>query len=268
MAGYKFSQEETQNIIKLYTDGKSINKISKDFNIPYQALRNHLSENNIYIRPRTKYTLDEHYFDSIDTPNKAYIMGLLYSDGANTSNYENAHYCISITLQFDDIQILEDIKREINSTAPISIYDVECYGEVRRYCRFNICNKHIAYKMLELGVCPNKTFTVDFPEWLPQELYPHFIRGISDGDGYIREIRPIQATITGTTALCESLSSIISKNCEVYAPIHSIGKDRNENIKTLHVSGKKQVIKYLEFIYNDADLKLNRKYKKYLELIA
>ena len=30
MAGYKFSQEETQNIIKLYTDGKSINKIPKD----------------------------------------------------------------------------------------------------------------------------------------------------------------------------------------------------------------------------------------------
>ena len=269
MTKYKFTQEDILNIIKYYQDGLSVQKVADKMNVSYGAIRHLLDKTGIRQRPRKKYQINENYFDEIDTSNKAYIIGLLYSDGANTSNYEKHHYCISLTLQIRDIHILEDIKRELCSDAPITIYDANVYGQIKQYCRFNICNKHMVYKLDELGVCPNKTFQINFPKWLNVDLYSHFIRGIFDGDGYIcTNKRHIQSTITGTIALCESISKIITDKCDVYAPVHSLGKDRNENIKTMHISGRLQVLRYLDFIYNDADLKLNRKYEKYLNLIA
>ena len=267
MTKYNFTQEDISNIIKYYQDGLSVQKVADKMNVSYGAIRYALQRNNIQQRPRKKYTINEQYFDKIDTPNKAYIMGLLYSDGANTSNYETGHYCISIALQEKDVQLLEDVKNEIGSDAPITVLTITTHGVERDYYRFNICNKHIANRMIELGVCPNKTFKVAFPEWLSKDLYSHFIRGLFDGDGYIcTSKRYIQATLTGTASLCESVSSIISEACNVFAPVHSIGKDRNEKIKTMHVSGRLQVLRYLDYIYKDADIKLNRKYEKYLEL--
>lgn len=38
-----------------------------------------------------KYTVNENYFQSLDSPEKAYILGFLYADGCNYirhSNYE------------------------------------------------------------------------------------------------------------------------------------------------------------------------------------
>lgn len=269
MTKYNFTQEDISNVIKYYQDGLSVAKVADKMNVSYGVVRYALERNGIKQRPRKKYNINEQYFDKIDTPNKAYIVGLLYSDGANTSNYETEHYCVSIMLQKRDVKLLEDIKTEMESDAPITAYAIETRGVKREYYRFNICNKHIAYRMMELGVCPNKTFKVTFPEWLSEDLYPHFIRGLSDGDGYIcTHKRHIQATLTGTTSLCQSVSMIVSKMCDIFAPVHSIGKDRNEEIKTMHVSGRLQVIRYLDYIYKDANIKLGRKYEKYLELSA
>lgn len=269
MTKYNFTQDDINLIIKYYQDGLSVQKVADKMNVSYGAIRYLLDHNGIKQHPRKKYKINENYFDNIDTPNKAYIMGLLYSDGSNTSNYEKGHYCISIALQKGDRHILEDIRNEIDSDSPIAIFKVRNGNDMTEYYRLNICNKHIAYRMLELGVCPNKTFSIDFPEWLSENLYSHFIRGLSNGDGYIcTHKRHIQATLTGTISLCESVSNIITEQCNVYAPVHSIGKDRNENIKTMHISGRLQVLRYLDFIYNNADLKLNRKYEKYLNLIA
>ena len=65
-------------------------------------------------RPRT-YTLDEKYFDKIDSQNKAYILGFIYADGSINKG------CLNITLSNKDVEILEFIKDELKYSGKISI---------------------------------------------------------------------------------------------------------------------------------------------------
>ena len=68
---------------------------------------------------RRKYSLNENYFDDINTPNKAYILGLMYADGCNFPPKSTSN----ISLQESDKELLEKIKIEIESTQPLKFID-------------------------------------------------------------------------------------------------------------------------------------------------
>ena len=59
-----------------------------------------------------KHTCNEHFFDTIDTQEKAYWLGFLFADG-NVSNISNT---VSISLKGDDIAHLEKFKIFINAS--------------------------------------------------------------------------------------------------------------------------------------------------------
>jgi len=52
------------------------------------------------------YNVDEEFFDCIDTQDKAYIYGLLLSDGSNCPSKQTVH----ISLQEEDREILEKVR--------------------------------------------------------------------------------------------------------------------------------------------------------------
>ena len=149
-----------KEIIDKYNNGISINKLSKEYKLNWRKIEKILIQNNVEIR--RQYKINENYFDEIDTPNKAYILGLLYSDGSNTSNYENKRYCITITLKQDDCKILEDIKNEIGYKAPIKFRN---YNNTLT-ATLDICNKHMVLKLYSFSVVLNKTLTLEFLDWL------------------------------------------------------------------------------------------------------
>ena len=260
------TKDEEVEIINKYNQGISISQLSREYGIYWRGIKNILTNNGVITR--TFYKINEQYFDKIDTPNKAYILGLLYADGANTSNYEKPRYCISICLKQNDYKILEDIRNEIGySEAPIKLKQ---YGKTPT-AKLDICTKHIVLRLHELGVVPNKTFKIKFPEWLDQSLYSHFIRGYFDGDGCITHgtIRQgkTQAAITiaGTSDFCNSLLDIIEDECGVKAHVYASGnKNCNSMIKIFSAYGNTKCKKILDYIYQDADLKLERKYKRYI----
>ena len=57
---------------------------------------------------RRKYDIIENYFENIDTPNKAYILGLFFSDGTVSKNGNQ----IALSLQARDKHLLDDINHE------------------------------------------------------------------------------------------------------------------------------------------------------------
>lgn len=265
-----FTIDETKEIIDKYNNGKSMTYIAAEFGVSITPIRRVITNENIPIRKGSyvrKYKIDEHYFDKIDTPNKAYILGFIYADGSNTSNYDKNHYCVAITLHKQDSDILEKIRDELRSDAPIKF---RTYGNTE-ICNFNICNKYMILRLHELGVVPNKTLTLRFPEWLDRSLYSHFIRGYFDGDGCItRRTRgdhsQISCSITSTEDMCNSILNIILDMYEINAHVYNVGhKKCNKNIKTFMVSGNIQCKKFLDYIYQNSDLKLDRKYKRYIE---
>jgi hypothetical protein len=259
------TKEKEIEIIGKYNNCISINKLSKEYNLDWHWIERMLIRNNVLIR--RQYKINENYFNNIDTPNKAYILGFLYADGGNTSNYDKKRYCITITLQENDSQILYDIKNEIGYDGPIKIRE---YDGCKR-ATLDICNKNIVLKLHEYGIVPNKTLALKFPEWLDKKLYPHFIRGYFDGDGCLtsnnRKVSPqLSVSIVSTIDMCQTIVNIVSDQCYVNAHIYDVGHDRcNKNIKTFMLSGNLQCKRFLDYIYQNSDLKLQRKYEKYVD---
>lgn len=83
------SFDEISNIIKFYNSCKSLRNTADKFNISMSSIRRLLISNNIETtidknvqrKRMIKYEINENYFEKIDSSDKAYILGILFSDG-------------------------------------------------------------------------------------------------------------------------------------------------------------------------------------------
>lgn len=259
---------EEDEMCEKYLSGNSTVSISKYYGINNHLVSQVLESHGI---PRTgvgrrRYQLNENYFDDIDTPNKAYIFGFLYADGYNSMSKGT----ISMSLQERDKQILEDIRKEVPSERPLEFIDYSnkhdfgyTYQDQYRLLMFSA---HMCRTLESKGMPSNKSLTLEFPKWLDKELVSHFIRGYFDGDGCIH-VTPDGAGIvhiTSTNEFCNSLHTILEKYLGINA-IVSEASNHNGITSVARINGNNQVKTFLDYIYKDADLFLERKHTAYLK---
>lgn len=269
------------DLTKIYHVGtKKISDILKSYNIKYRMNHNDKQDdfdiNNYHYKNgfnpygnrgnNRKYEININYFDTIDSPNKAYILGFIYADGHCCFDEIKHRYYLRICLKEDDKQILDNIKNELEYTGDIYHIDLSKrrangVNASDQEC-LNINNKYIAQSLNKLGVINNKTYFLKFPNFLQEDLFQHFIRGLSDGDGCIVSTVSMWS-YTGTYELLLGIKNIVEKKLNIHMSLIKQKKE-HENIYRLQISGGKQVKKFLDYIYKDADLKLNRKYELYL----
>lgn len=254
----KISKETQEQIITDYMNNVSNKELSIKFGVHRVTIQSILKRNGVELRKqnltsRKKFPL--HDFDSINSPNKAYYLGLIFADGNLSRN------TIDITLKNDDKQILEDISNWLYGGVFITTRESREYGDYKcsKQCRFLMTSKKIANQFRQHGLVEAKTFKITLPE-LPVNLYSHFIRGYFDGDGCLYIGNNNRVTLTSNYMFCEQLSHYISNALLINANVN----DKTENVGIVSISGNKQIKKFLDWIYCDADLKLNRKYKLYL----
>ena len=105
-----FSNEEKENIVKLYLEWKSTVEIGKMYNFNHHSIASVLDEYHVDRRDASHcnrtYSVNDEYFDNIDTQNKAYFLGFLFADGNNCMQKS----AIRIALQEKDRDILEKNK--------------------------------------------------------------------------------------------------------------------------------------------------------------
>lgn len=178
-------EEEKDRICKLYLDGMSTVKLGKLYGVWNHSIANVLEEKNISrdrrLSTRT-YTLDEHHFDEIDTNIKAYIYGLLLSDGNNNPDKQ----IVSISLQEEDVALLERVRTEIKSTKPLEYLDYSNkhdfgYHYKNQY-RLLLFSDKICSALTKHGLVKNKSLVVEFPS-LDDTFISSMVRGTWDGDG-------------------------------------------------------------------------------------
>lgn len=124
------------------------------------------------------YHADKHFLDNIDSHEKAWFIGLIASDGCLFER----NNLIQITLQEKDKETLEQIKTILKADNPIYRND-----EKKTYT-LSICNRQLYLRLIEIGLSPRKTWTLDFNLLLkniPQEFHSSLFRGYWDGDGTI-----------------------------------------------------------------------------------
>lgn len=267
-----FTESQKEDIKNSYLGGESTVKIGKKYNVSHKVIAKVLDGFNIKRigNGQRKYAVNEHYFDSIDTPEKAYVLGLLYADG---SNHEPKR-TISISLQEDDKELLEKIRKAISCEKPLEYFDYSNkhdfgYTYKNQY-RLTVNSTHMSKELHNKGVVGNKSLVLQFPDWLNPSLYSHFIRGVYDGDGSVcqqyrnENNKPVIVSITSTNNMCEYIRDICISVVGVNAGIYD-ASCHNGITKVLSISGRNVTKQFLDWLYKDATIYMERKYKRYVK---
>ena len=205
--------------------------------------------------------MNNEYFKLIDTPEKAYFLGLFHADGSCTKQIRNTYEELrfQISLQEQDRYILERFCTEINlPTSRVKIYRSNRENEQ------NKANLYISKKAFTLHLVDLKSESLQHR--IPENLKPDFIRGFFDGDGsiYVRRNKN-KILFYGVSYICLGwIGNYILSNIPVELKLRA--DKRTPNLFSIETNKKENIIKLYEYMYNTATtLKLERKYKKFKE---
>ena len=252
-------QISKEQIKQYYLEGKSTVEIAQIANCNQSNINSHLKRMGVSIRKPfeiRRYSLNKEYFKSIDTQEKAYILGFLYADGYNQETKNQ----IRLTLQKQDKDILDKINIELNHNKPLLLLRDS-------YLDLSINSKKISQDLSFLGCTQNKSFTIRFPyNKLPENLYKDFIRGYFDGDGCIsiNQYNDVQINITGNLEFITELQLIF----ESVLKVNRTKLQKRKKSYSLFYHGKKLCFKILDYLYKDNTISLERKEKLYKKIVS
>lgn len=267
----QFSYDEVLEMYNMYLSGISRVNIAEKYGVCADSVYNLFLKYDFQVKSishaKQQYKINENYFDDIDTPNKAYILGLLYADGCNMTDKHE----VTISLQEQDKHILEQIKHELQYDGPLSFinYNNKNSNYQNQY-KLDITNKHISEVLNALGVWKNKSLILEWPEWLDKKLYSHFVRGYFDGDGCLylgKNNKGAEISFVGTEMFLLKLSEILKETLSVDLVVKNLGPTYKLVTKEAKIHRKNGIKSFLNWIYDDAALMLRRKYDKYQQFL-
>lgn len=240
------------------TTSISLTEMGKREKVDRRTLSKHFKELGIeIINKQNRSKFNEYIFDSIDTEEKAYWLGFIFADGYISSSPMRKNtksiYQFELSLGLKDLNHLEKFRNFVKYEKPLI---VDCYR-----CRFTVANKHFWETLNNYGCTPKKSLTLQFPN-IPEELVRHFIRGYFDGDGCITRHVNVNTVsphieVLGTKNVLENI--IKYSNTEP-----KIKHDQRHSEETFFLSwNKEQGIKFINYLYNNCSVYLDRKYELY-----
>lgn len=196
-------------------------------------------------------------FETIDTEEKAYWLGFLYADGSVGSKDNR----IELGLAEKDLKQIEKFRDFIGVMNKIS------YRPQTKSYRYSFKSIPCKVDLIKQGCVPKKSLILKFPteEQVPKNLIRHFIRGYFDGDGWFTNTEEcFQVGIIGTEDFIKGFLDSI----EIQNKNNKIFDVHRENGAKRYVFGAYQdVLNFLNWIYKDSNVYLDRKYKHYLDFI-
>lgn len=204
-----------------------------------------------------KLQYNENYFNSIDSKEKAYILGYLLADGYITNSQ------LEFGCALTDKEILDFIAEQLNANVNI---DKTFDKKTRRFprARIKIENKKIVKDLLRyaIGRKENRTFP-----YINKDLQHYMLLGFFDGDGCLtwgkrkdRNRLWQKVSFTSSYKLLYAIQKLLQK-LKITSSLHP---KTNENCYVLELASKEDVKKILSYMYGDEDfIVLHRKFDKY-----
>jgi len=280
----KLTNEIKEKILEL-SNNYSNKEIGKIYNIAPLTVSNLLKANGIKhkksrLKSMSNISLDENYFQIIDSKEKAYWLGYICADGCIHKN------CNKVSLISKDIEVIEKFKFAIKSEHKLQ--DLHRYDKRTKkwYRAFSI---HIGVEifqkhLINLGITSNKTDKLEMPN-IEEKYYPYFFAGLFDGDGSVQEytklnkekqqIHSIGAPLKMNKCRISLISTLEVLN---FLSLYLMKTQNIECLKMSKVSKKKANVwkmylykdakKFLDWIYQDPTFSYStRKYETYLRIL-
>lgn len=220
-----------------------------------------------------KYYFDENYFEIIDSEEKAYWLGFIAADGCIVKSSEYNSYRLYINLSDKDRGHLELFQKCVNANdVKIQIYlNFEGYssndGTVTSRIVLN------SYKMCmdlkKYHIHERKSYDIKMPE-IDQQLIPHYLRGFIDGDGSFyyyydnknNRYRYSFEIVGASRIFMEQVQNYFFNN-DIKTYIYT--RKTNNSIRLMS-SSKTEILKIINLLYSNANIYLDRKFKKVNEI--
>lgn len=260
-----------QKIIKLYLAGESQSMIAKKLGVSQWLISQKLKNNKIKTRPkyyklnRRKYTVNEDFFNKIDN-NVAWVLGWILADGSLSDRKLSWH------LAKKDEDVLVKISQILNYTGPLYQSTNKLKGKIHYMITLAISSDTIIKRLNKLGIKRRKSLNEKYLTCIKkinsETIHKNFIRGIFEGDGSIlnTSTKSTVFQIVGTNSLLKDIQLIMNKYINIgFTKLSNNIKGKNHY--ALRYRGIKKPKLIFDWLYKDAELFLNRKYNKYMELI-
>ena len=268
----KLTENQIEQIVTDYKNGKSMRQIERDYNVTRQSVAKYLEEHKIKTTTGNHYRKYKHqydFFENIDTEEKAYWLGFMFADGyiCDFSNRPGEDK-FGMTLHTKDVSSLEQFKTSIQATNPIS--DVSSNG--RELSRLLMSSQKTVDDLIRHGCVKQKSLVLKPPIDIPQQLIHHFIRGFFDGDGSIylnkSEFEKHKNWLTPSYSICiTSTREMIEWIIEQVGFGHISKEPRREKTWYYRQNGNKKVKQFCEYLYKDATIYMERKFQLYQDLL-
>lgn len=262
------TEELKQEIIEFYLSRPmTYTTIQEKYNLSAPTVGKILSEVPKYSKAKIKNpNLKEHFFETIDNEEKAYFLGLLISDGNIYKDNTGRQASISITLNLEDEYMLQKFLEILNANTMVG---KDGRGSGQSAVRSNL----MAQDLEQYGVIPRKSYFTYLPKNIPENLMPHLIRGIFDGDGSILvKINPKDNRYLHSFSFCgtHQLMEDISQYCSTILSLKQIPKVydyKDRNLSEIKIQNIEDMLKFGNWIYKDASIYLVRKKEKFNEFL-
>jgi hypothetical protein len=209
---------------------------------------------------KRKYNLNCDYFNSIDTHEKAYILGFLAADGYN--NNKDGEVVIG-QAGIDNKEILLKIREELDSNQPL--FCIKRENNCNDFYTLSIYSRVISNKLSDLGIVQNKSHILKYPT-INKDLDSSFILGYFDGDGSVnidyKRYNRGSLSFTGNKDIIDVIQEKIKEKTN-YNGYRYIRHKNSPNILSLNYCGSKSTTKILSWLYSKSTLFLERKHEKY-----
>ena len=203
------------------------------------------------------------YFDVIDTPDKAYWLGFMATDGCVTG-FNQGSVKLQVKLARRDrghLVLLHETlgaRRPIRDTEETSQPPGSRERKKRPVSIMAVSSPQIVGALVSHGITPRKTDTVQ-PWNGPEHLMPHYWRGIMDGDGtfgfYAGDVK---VGLCGSRAVIDAFLVWAQGVCGTTATPHQ-GKKGNRRYWLTSITGNQRPRALLTALYDDAPVALARK---------
>jgi len=252
-----FNDNNKEKILEMHNLGFSNRKIAHCFGFAPQTIDYFFKKNNV--KSNYRYSRNEDLLEKIDTPEKAYFLGWIASDGNLIENI----YSIRLTIQDRDRGVLDLFSKMFETEKPLQFVERGKPHHKDQY-RFQLNSKKLYYDLIQHGVHPNKTSTVYLPDTLPDNLFKYYLRGYFEGDGHLKPRKKGESASFSIACKSENMLKQLQDKVLQLSGLELFIKMYKTEVFYLGCGGTRKTLKLMSWIYSDfPHLSLERKYKTY-----
>lgn len=258
MFNIRTARDKENRVIQSYAAGIMIKTIASNEELSTSTVRAILKRNEVpkhswrfSHKSKVLYTLNENFFDHLDTQSKAYWFGFILADG-NIIN-KKGNYNLQVNLKASDEGHLDKLRKALGSDSPIRVYS-------RGQPLLVISSKHLINSLTNRGIVPAKSCIVDPDlQQIPDDLLHHFWRGVFDGDGTIgyNNRKDWFIGLCGTIPVVTKFSEFVYETTGFGGSLYQ--RNKNKNFLTMSLQGNNACRSVVDLLYNEADVCLERK---------